>query len=261
MNTDLIVVGIDGSPGADLALDWAIEEAGHRHARLRLLMAAAPVPVAVHSGEGGAAAARRDVPEPLRLAVDRAERALGADRVDAGCAGCGAVELLAEPAGTAALVVVAAHGDARFPAWRLGSTAWRLAREAAAPLVVVRRSSGPRCGVVVGVDDDSGPELLRFAYRAARDRDAEVRIVHAVGPDRDGVPPPVAAAIATVTADFPGVPSHLEVFRSAPVAALVAASLEAELLVIGRRRTATPDGHRTGRAVLHRSHCPVAVIP
>jgi hypothetical protein len=52
------------------------------------------------------------------------------------------------------------------------------------------------------------------------------------------------------------------VFRSTPVAALVGGSLEAELLVMGRRdRPPDPRAHRTGRAVLHRSHCPVAIIP
>jgi nucleotide-binding universal stress UspA family protein len=264
LNAALIVVGIDGSPGAYLALDWAIEEARHRDARLRLLMATSRVPALVHSGGSEVAAPPPDGPGQLWIAVDRAVRALGADRVDWACTGCGAVDLLAAPVGGADLVVVAAHGGSGFPAWRLGSTAQRLSWHAAVPLVVVRRSSGPRCGVVVGIDDpDRAPRLLRFAYRAARDRDAEVRIVHAISPvDPGGAPADLAVAVATVADEFPGVPSHLEVFRSAAVAALVASSLEAELLVIGRRtRPAPPDGHRTGRAVLHRSHCPVAVIP
>ncbi|MFC7761450.1 universal stress protein [Catellatospora bangladeshensis] len=40
MNTTLpapIVVGVDGSPCSDLALDWAIEEARLRRAPLRLV--------------------------------------------------------------------------------------------------------------------------------------------------------------------------------------------------------------------------------
>jgi nucleotide-binding universal stress UspA family protein len=134
---DRIVVGVDGSPGSDAALRWAVAEARLRDAAL----------VVVHAypslGPGGPFSAARIDP----LALDRAARRV----VDASVSGidtsgvdvkpmtvCGnAAGAIVDAGEGADLVVVGSRG---LGAWRrllLGSVAAQVAHHARVPVAVV----------------------------------------------------------------------------------------------------------------------------
>jgi nucleotide-binding universal stress UspA family protein len=136
-----IVVGIDGSPGAQDALDFALEEARLRGADVRLV-AAWDVPGAVYAGGYGLG----DPELSARLeeaARGDAERAL--EQVDAEGVQIGTVvregnpaRVLVEEAGDADLLVVGSRGLGGFRSLLLGSVGQQCAHHAPCPLVIVR---------------------------------------------------------------------------------------------------------------------------
>ncbi|MFD7690889.1 universal stress protein [Streptomyces sp. NPDC059781] len=148
--------------------------------------------------------------------------------------------------------------------------------------------------VVLGLRTDRPcDELIGFAFDAARRRDTGLRVVHAfrtpfspasapaaslVSAAPEGpapVPRPRAQAPAdeerTLTAvlrpwreKHPTGPVTETVTEGRATVALVRATRNAGLLVVGRRTTGHRAGARTGpvtHAVLHRAGCPVAVVP
>ncbi|GAA1286311.1 universal stress protein [Saccharothrix xinjiangensis] len=199
----------------------------------------------------------------------------------------------------AALVAVghARHGGvARF---LLGSTAERLTRSCPWPVVVVReeasaderRDRGP---VVVGVDGSAvGDQAVRFAFRFAAGHGSEVVVVHAsvdavdaVGvvegrPPRDAVGEGAlrdgvdvagesalrdrwGAALAECARQYPGAARRLVVAAGPPADALLAASAEASLLVVGSRGRGAVRRALLGSVsheVVEGAPCPVAVLP
>jgi nucleotide-binding universal stress UspA family protein len=273
MGTELIVVGVDGSPSSEAALDWAIAEARVRGARMRLVTA---IRVPAHVAFGTPYDADEYVhvladaaPEELRAATERAAGALGWARVDRAWAAESAAVLLTLHAAEANLLVLGAHSGPRFVAPLLGSTADRLSADAAIPVVVVRGEVAPEGRVVVGVEGGAASSLtLDFAYQAAAARRAELLIVHctAGGPDEDVAA--AHAALEALTAPFrtryPGVPTYVELPSGPPVDRLVEAAAGAALLVVGRHA----HGERwpaltgsTSRRMLRRAPCPVVVVP
>jgi nucleotide-binding universal stress UspA family protein len=138
MNT--IVVGTDGSPGADEALQWAAEEAALRHADLQI--------VSVYEYPTSIEALYGDLEKQLRTAAETTlERARAI--VEQQC-GSGTVTIhttvavgppapaLIEAAGPADLLVIGAHGHGTFAGLLLGSVSLHCATHATCPVVVVR---------------------------------------------------------------------------------------------------------------------------
>src|SRR5690348_18267785 len=127
MGTELIVVGIDGSPPSEAALDWALEEARRREAGLRLVTAVRiPPPAAFgmpYDTDEYAYVLADAAPDELRAATERAAAALGWGRVDRAWAAESAAVLLTLHAAEASLLVIGAHSRPRFRAPLLGSTA------------------------------------------------------------------------------------------------------------------------------------------
>lgn len=150
--------------------------------------------------------------------------------------------------------------------------------------------------VVLGLQTDRPcDELVEFAFDAARRRDTGLRVVHAFrtpfrpapapsallvtaapqGPALAPQPRARAQALAdeerTLTAVLrswreksPTVPVTETVTEGRAAVALVRASRNAGLLVVGRRTTDHRVGAHTGpvtHAVLHHVECPVAVVP
>jgi nucleotide-binding universal stress UspA family protein len=136
-----IVVGIDGSPGGQDALDFALQEARLRGAEVRVV-AAWDVPGAVYAGSYGLG----DPELSGRLeqaARDDLERAL--ERVDAEGVEIRTViregnpaRVLVEEAGDADLLVVGSRGLGGFRSLLLGSVSQQCAHHAPCPLVIVR---------------------------------------------------------------------------------------------------------------------------
>lgn len=138
---DDIVVGIDGSPGADAALAFAIDEAGFRGLPLRIVCAWEPSP-GQYLGETFA-----PTPDSFLQAEDRAQEVVRAalERVAADAsltATAVAVEgspatVLVEQAGNATLLVVGSRGRSGAASLLLGSVSRTVVLHAPCPVVVV----------------------------------------------------------------------------------------------------------------------------
>jgi nucleotide-binding universal stress UspA family protein len=133
-----IVVGIDGSPPAERALDWAIGEAQRRAASLHLV-AAWLYPMALGYAFTSTVA---DVRQGAQDAIDRALAHI--DEVAPGIAASGeTVEQQPAPALVAAaqgadLLVVGSRGRGGFEGLLLGSVSQYCTRHATCSVVVVR---------------------------------------------------------------------------------------------------------------------------
>ena len=133
MDTD-IVVGIDGSEHADLALAWALDEAEVRGARVRAVLTwsffgQGDAGLGMGTHESDAAAALDAVVQ--RVAGDRAalvDQVLVNDLPVAG---------LLDQASTGAMIVVGSRGVGGVKGLLLGSTSRSLVERANVPVVVV----------------------------------------------------------------------------------------------------------------------------
>jgi nucleotide-binding universal stress UspA family protein len=173
--------------------------------------------------------------------------------------------LLAEAA-DAALIVVGSTGFLAMSGLATGSTAMEVAVRADIPVVVVRpglpdAAPGPSAGrVVVGVDGTGLSEAaIRFAFAEAHDRGCGVTAVHVVEREEDReAAEAMLAGLADRRRDV------RTVVRVGPSARrLIEESAGAELLVVGSRGRAGLSGMLLGsvsQAVVHRAHCPVAVV-
>jgi nucleotide-binding universal stress UspA family protein len=133
--------------------------------------------------------------------------------------------------------------------------------------------------VVVGIDDSSISEAaLAFAFDAAAARGVGLVVVHAWSPTAidDALAPVMDWDAATAEEDallaerlagwerkHPEVAVRRTVVRNGAVRSLVAASREAQLVVVGSRGRGNATGLLLGsvsHGVLHASHCPVAIV-
>ncbi len=279
-----ILVGVDGSSFSARALDWAVEEASRRGRPLWLIcaweldytagMIGTLIPLLQQECEQILAQARQQVaardPE-LRVTTATVQGQPAA--------------ALIEASGRACLVVVGSRGLGSFQGALAGSTSIAVAAHAHCPVVVVHEQvqSGELARrVVVGVDGSEGSgETLRFAFEQANERGLGVSVVHAWGVTfLEGVfalggliegleelrreqEALAGQWVSPWREKFPSVEVQITVTQARPVDALVEASREAQLLVVGSRGhggfTRLLLGSVT-RGVLHRAACPVAVI-
>lgn len=281
-----IIVGLDGSAGADAALTWAAEAAHRRGVRLRL----------VHATELTASAGRTaDRALPVETVGDMSWSVLTMALVDLEDADL-AVEthlgsgypttVLLQQAQGAQMVVLGSRGHGAFVSLLLGSTSLQVAMHAPCPVVVVRPGAAPDASearsvgqIVVGVD---GSELsdaaVRFAFEEADSRGVGLTGVHAwltppVDLDATGAEPwqaaeqeeraLLSARLARWSDKYPDVAVRQHVVRADPVSALVAESAGALLTVVGSRGAGGFTGLLLGsvsHAVLHHAGSPVAVV-
>jgi len=134
-----IVVGVDGSPNADAALRWAIEEARRRRAHVDVVLAwhlpfvAGSPYVHIDLGEAALEEAAR---ETLDRAIGRAHLT-DEDHVSTMSALAGAAPLLLETAKGADLIVVGSRGLSAAKAALLGSVSHQVTLHATCPVVVI----------------------------------------------------------------------------------------------------------------------------
>jgi nucleotide-binding universal stress UspA family protein len=141
-----IVVGVDGSPGAQAALRFAIEEAKLRSSNLRVVMAWHIPPMAYGGGFAPAVDAR-DFEDSARAVVEDAlsavaEETRGVEIERAIRSGQGA-EVLVEEASGADLLVVGSRGHGGFAGLLLGSVSQQCAHHARCPVVIVPHPNRP----------------------------------------------------------------------------------------------------------------------
>ncbi len=281
-----IVVGVDGSGAGGLALDWAAAEAGRARRPLHLL----------HAFEMDAVTVSPLVVAPMawydpQWSLTQAAERLAAIAPDLPTTSSQSNETptqaLVRASHDAALVVVGTRGHTAAGALVVGSTAARVAGHAVCPVVVVRVAPRPSAAprVVVGLDGSpSATSALRFAARWASEHGCRLSVVHAWPGDitiddvravesvRDEIREAVRrgqvelteAMLQPARTAFPGLPVDVLVPAGGPGGALVDASEDATLVVVGSRGRGLFKGLVLGSVsehVLHHAHCPVVVVP
>lgn len=282
-----VVVGHDGTPRSDAALEWAAQHA-MVHGRPLLLVHASGFPVAPGSLSGfpRERAEVRAAGEQLVLAAATRARDLAPGLTVATHVAPGNPhQILREVAVGAHLLVVGSRGRGSFASLVLGSVGVDMSAHAPCPVVVVRpkreRSGfGPYAHhIVVGVDGSSVSRgALDIAYELASVERKPLAVVHAWGTAgiyQDFLTYParldlaeehelsVAESVAGYAERYPDVLVTQHQEEEDPARALVMASEEADLVVLGSRGRGDVASVLLGsvsRFVVEHASCPVLVV-
>jgi nucleotide-binding universal stress UspA family protein len=286
-----IVIGIDGSPGAALALRWAVREAELRHAAVTAVMAWGLLDQH-HPGGDDTFDPHYGVKQAAEALASAVEAAVGADAGDAieqRVVNDLPARALLDAATGADLLVVGARGLGGFRSLVLGSVSEQCLHHAPCPVAVVRRvgsaasrsltGGGPE-RIVVGVDgSESAQRAIRWALDEARARRATLVLVHAwqpafVGGDSFLPVPADSAAMAEIAQhllersanaeDTDGIVVERLAACGAAPEALIDAAEGASLVVVGSRGRGGFSGlllGSVGHQVAGHAPCPVVVVP
>ncbi|MFD5256338.1 universal stress protein [Streptomyces bobili] len=272
MTSHDVVVGVDGSLVAVRALDWAADEAVRRGTALRVVYA---VPDRDEAGPILASAAAQVHERHPRLPV-----------VTATAEG-NAVRALVRASDGAALTVVGTRGFGGVTGLLFGSVSQRLAAHVHSPLLVVRGDHPCDGDVLLGLATDADVDAAEYALQEAERRGARLRVLHArthrhITPELPSLVPATSPGqrqlaqqdraeeavprftMAGLRERHPEVAIEVRTVRTGPAHALLEATREASVVVIGTHRQTGWRGPRLGlvaHTLLHRSHCPVAVVP
>jgi nucleotide-binding universal stress UspA family protein len=281
----LVTVGVDGSDHGALALEWAVDEAARRGATLRVVDVL-EWPMQLSEGfhtPRTREALVREAQEVVDHAVARAQQLAPAVAVEGWVDAGHVAGTLVERSRESDLLVVGAHGGGRVTGRLLGSTTGHLLSHASCDLVVVRSRAKPgSTEIVVGVDDtDNSKQVLTAACHEAELRDAPLQLLHSyawpVAPSGAAWVTPLypteelqqeeelllAEATAGPRADHPDLVMRSTVVCEPAGPALVAASADAALVVVGSRGRGGFVGMLLGsvaRTVTHHAECPVLVV-
>jgi nucleotide-binding universal stress UspA family protein len=202
-----------------------------------------------------------------------------------------AVETLLQESETAAAVILGSRGSGGFPTLLLGSTTLHVTALAQCPVIAIPGPTahpGPaRRGVVVGVDGSAASEAaIEYAFQSASELDEPLTAVHSwfdsmaqLGVSAPGFYYPMAAqdelliqteerlllaeSMAGWSEKYPEVAVEQTTVHQHPVQALVEASEQASLLVVGSRGRGTMRSLTLGsvsHGVLHHATGPVAIV-
>jgi nucleotide-binding universal stress UspA family protein len=279
-----IVVGIDDSPAARTAVQWAARDAELRNVPLTLVHAVSPevstwlrtpVPAGVlrWQQEHG----RRLVDEGLKV-VEAASRHGGPAGIHTEIVSSGAVPTLIDLSKDADMLVTGAQGSGRWPGRLLGSVSSALLRHAHCPVAIIHEDP-PRAGqgpVLLGVDGSPASEpATAIAFDEASRRNADVVALHAWSdldisewPELDW--PATQSAAEEVLAErlagwqeqYPDVGVTRAVVQAQPARQLVVQSAGAQLVVVGSRGRGGFAGMlvgSVGEAVAQMAQAPVIV--
>jgi nucleotide-binding universal stress UspA family protein len=280
MMDKLIVVGVDGSELGDSALRWACGEATRRAAELLLVHATEWPPVDLPTDP-------RETEEweragRLLAGIERQARRLAPGvTVRSELAAEGAAAAVIGRAADADLIVVGDRGRGGFVGLLVGSVSLQVAGHAPCPVALIKagslgRDNGP---VVVGVGGGRSGAHLAVAFAEAALRGTELQVVNAWSPTPVVVPEagvipeafdPVAVMaereqdlallLAPWRERYPEVPVDVALVDDSARHALIGASSQAGLLVVGRH----DEGGRhvlalgsVASSVAHHADCPV----
>ncbi|GAU71341.1 putative Usp family protein [Streptomyces sp. NBRC 110611] len=287
-----VVVGVDGSPSALAAVDAAAQEAWLRDAELRVVHAFLWPALHVPPGSSPLGPPTGTVHETVERivaeALERARsRAAGLHVSHAVIIG-GAVAVLQAQSRTAQLVVVGHRGSGGFVELLVGSTAIQLSAHSDCPVMIVRGRPAPAGPVLVAVDGSpQGQSAIAFAFCEAALRGTELVALHAwstwsdhsehalgrrvdivdlvgdVDHLRQQEERELTEALAHHRKQYPGLTVRPRLVRGRTRPALIEASADAQLMVVGARGHGGFAGLLLGsvsQAALHHAHCPVAVV-
>lgn len=286
-----IVVGTDGSPWSNGALDWAVDQAALEGRPLTIVHGLAPMNaqnVGLYPSGGADAARLMDDARAWEETILAAAGARALDRepgvaVHRVLSGSDPRTLLFELAEHAEMVVVGSRGRGPVASLLLGSVSVSVSRHAPCPVVVWRGRGGeatqPGHHILVGVDGTQHSlPAIAFAYRMASLRQSALTVLHCTltaGPItlvQDDAPWPdlsaeralVAESLAGMAQTYPEVAVEVQLVSGPADHHLVAASRHHDLVVVGHQRL----GHL--RELIHSSVAPavlehvkgvVAVVP
>ena len=281
-----IVVGVDGSPTSDLAVDWAVKEATRRGLPLHIIHGMPYRDPMTQPGIGHVIDGLRDLAVGVRKdALSRVRRASPRLAITWAQPAYGPVPALVDASEGADTVVVGARGMSRVPGTLMGSVAVQVAAHAHCPVVVVHEGRAPaplEAPVVVGFDGSaSSTDAIAYAFEQARARRVGLTVVHAWWMDFvEGASASamwtidwkifaqeeqdlIAESLAAWQEKYPDVAVRRHSVRRLPVEALVRQSENASLVVVGTRGRGGFGGLLLGsvsQGVMHRSQCPVAIV-
>lgn len=179
------------------------------------------------------------------------------------------------------LLVVGSRGHGSIESLHVGSVADGCVRHAAVPVVVVRPDAVEHVGggTVVGVDgSEASLEALRWARREAHIRGSRLSVLHAwhlgyttelevmAGVDDAELEADAKALVehaVDATASLGGPEPELTLVHDVAAGALLDASKQAEVLVVGARGRGGCAGLLLGsvsRRCLHGATCPLVVV-
>ncbi|MDO5700420.1 MAG: universal stress protein [Bowdeniella nasicola] len=288
----VVLVGVDGSPAALGAVDWAAAHAKRLGWRLHIVCAYALPSFPATSIDGGYAALddtqiHNGAQQVLQEATARAETD-GLEVTSALETG-DPTAVLVELSKQAGIAVIGSHKGSGFTDRLLGAVSSALPAHSHCPVVVVplreegRGALVPVRRIVAGVDgSDSARGALVQAVREASLWDAELTAIAAVAiasaagalawmpatVDRDRILTDVRegldAAIASATEEFPNVKVRRHALDGNAAALLAEFSTAVDLVVVGTRGRGGFAGlmlGSTSQALLQHSACPVMVVP
>ncbi|MEV4561067.1 universal stress protein [Kitasatospora sp. NPDC049285] len=281
-----VLAAVDASVRSRAAAHWAAQEAGRRGAPLRLLHAwpylgrKANDLVKAEDLATGALTMLDEVAQELTAAYPGL--AVSTDLVSDA-----AIDGLSEAAEQGQLLVIGTRGLGGFRGLLVGSVSLGVAGRSETPVVLVREGRPEpeerEPEVVVGLDAlEPAVPVMEFAFEEAALRGARVRVVHGwelppvygyagwipveterqeLGTLAAGM---VAEAVAPWREKYPRTLVLEDIRTGGGAAALVEASAQADLVVVGRRVRGLPLRTRLGsvaHAVIHHAESPVAVVP
>ncbi|WP_406835151.1 universal stress protein [Streptomyces sp. AHU1] len=284
-----LVVGVDGSDSSLLAVDWAVEEAARHGLPLRLVHASRwetyeGVQPSFRTDRSGEEVMAQHI---VASCLERARRRDPAVKVSGSALAEDAVSALLHAGPEAFALVTGSRGRGEIAGMLLGSVSLAVAARAVCPVVVIRGAESNRHGtfgrVVVGVGAATGgPGAVRFAFREAQARGSELTAVRAWrNPSQEPVDHMLLAddaarlreerastglddALHEAAREHPQVEVRRRTVEGPAHRALLEASAQADLVVVGARRRHGHFGLQLGRVahtLLHHAECPVAVVP
>jgi nucleotide-binding universal stress UspA family protein len=259
---DAIVVGLDGSPPAAAALDWAAEQAALERRLLVLVHAAPPLGAGAAASLGSlgvdTSGLREEVLADAAALLDGAAARVCAAHdglvVDRVARVADPREALLELAGEDRVLVVGSRGMGPVRSLLLGSVSLALTKHAPGPVVVVRPLEEPRSpgGVVVALAlDGNDAPVLDLAFRVAGSRGLPLTAMHCFWdpddvsrgavdvpddePGHDELRERLGWALAAHRAAHPSMAVHPRLTRGFVDTAVLDATRRADLVVLGHR--------------------------
>ncbi|MGO8964840.1 universal stress protein [Mycobacterium sp.] len=185
-----ILVGVDGSPAAKYAVDWAAREAAMRNVRLTIVHAVRPIGIPQPPLASSVAFARWQVEQGqafLDKAVEIAQSTTqdgGPTQIESELLFAPVVPTLVDLSKEAQMVVVGSRGRGPFARSLLGSVSSSLIRHAHCPVAVIHDEDPlmphpAEAPVLVGIDGSPVSELATaIAFQEASLRGVELIAMH-----------------------------------------------------------------------------------
>ncbi len=185
-----VVVGVDGSPAARCAVDWAARDAAMRNVRLTLVHAVQPIGLTLPPLTSTTAFSRWQVERGQKILDDAVETARattpagGPEQIETELLFSPAVPVLVDLSKDANLVVVGSRGRGPIARSLLGSVSSSLIRHAHCPVAVIQDEDPlmpypAEAPVLVGIDGSPASELaIAIAFQEASWRGVDLVAMH-----------------------------------------------------------------------------------